>query len=41
MKETDARLMGEMGSMSAEVEGFMVGQNELKEQIKENTDTMK
>ena len=37
MRESEARLMGEIGNMTKEVEGLTIGQNELKEQMEKNT----
>ena len=41
MRESEARLMGEIGNMTKEVEGLTIGQNELKEQMEKNTGAIK
>ena len=37
LRESEARLMGEIGKITKEVEGLTIGQNELKEQMGKNT----
>ena len=41
MRESEAKLMGEIGTITKEVKGLAVGQNELKEQMQKNTVEMK
>ena len=41
MRESEARLMGEIGNITKEVEGLMTGQNRLKEQMDNNTGAIK
>ena len=40
VRESEARLMGEIGNMTEEV-GLTIGQNELKEQMEKNTGAIK
>ena len=41
MKESKAKLTGEMGTVGTRFEGLTLGQNELKEEIQENRDAIK
>ena len=41
VRESEARLMGEIGNITKEEEGLTIGQNEFKEQMGKNTGVIK
>ena len=41
MRESEARLMGEIGNIMKDIEGLRIGQNELKKQMEKSTGAIK